>query len=422
MMDLLFCLVAALLVARTQSCPEVCRCVAKQQYGSHIADCSYKDLQAVPAGLPTNATSLSLSVNRITSLREGSFKAVANLQALWLSHNNISSIAKDTFASLVQLKGLDLSHNQLTDFPWQDLHNLTALQLLKLSNNFLANVPREAFYPLKDLQSLWLNGNRLTVLSEGTFDFMPLSSQLQINSNPFHCACPIWWLQGWLESTSVSIPEKDSITCATPENLRGLILGKTLKLDCMLPSVQLTYRSNLDNTVLLDGLTLLLHCTAVGKPQPEVRWKIQTPHRNTVINGANVDEENNVVADATTKQSKGQLLVFKNGSMAISKFSKADEGTYSCLATNEVGSREVSVNVALHSSEDMVDDLLQNTIQASKPRTKTCDKEDLPKSEDKVVFIYLNPVKPVSSSNGMTLWVPWLRPGWFGAFLLVLHS
>ncbi|XP_061451527.1 immunoglobulin superfamily containing leucine-rich repeat protein-like isoform X2 [Rhineura floridana] len=417
-----FCLLAALLFMGTQSCPEVCNCVAKKKYGRHIADCSYRELQAVPLGLPSNATTLTLSVNHITSLQADSFVDLTDLQALWLSYNEIGAIADGTFAFLVQLRAIDVSYNQIVDFPWGDLSNLTTLQLLKLSSNRLEKVPPEAFRTLKDLRSLWLSGNKLAVLSEGTFDSMLLLSQLQINHNPFNCSCKAWWLKRWLEDTSVSVPEKESITCAAPDKLKGLILGRSLKLDCMIPSVQLAYHSSLGNSVLHDRLILRLHCSAVGKPPPEIRWKIQTSTQNVVINGPNVGEGGNWLSEGNSEQSKGRFLVFKNGSMAISEFSKEDEGIYTCQALNDVGSREASVNVALAGSENPAEGFLQNNIQASKPRTKACDKEELLKPDEKVVLIYLTPIAPKASSNGGTLWESWAWARLFLVLLLALYS
>ncbi|XP_062819060.1 immunoglobulin superfamily containing leucine-rich repeat protein isoform X2 [Anolis carolinensis] len=408
-MDPLFCFFATLLFVGIQGCPEVCRCKALKKYGRHIADCSYKDLEAVPLGLPSNATTLTLSVNRIPSLGEDAFADVPNLQALWLSYNEIAVISRGTFAFLIHLRAIDLRHNQIVDFPWGDLSNLTALQQLKLSSNRLEKVPWNAFQNLKDLRSLWLDNNHLVVLFEGTFDSMPWLSQLQIHHNPLNCSCKSWWLKKWLENTSVSISEKESITCGTPEHLKGFILGRSLKLDCMMPSVQLIYHSSLGNSVLHDGLTLFLHCSAVGKPPPEIRWTIQTSSQTLAINGPNVE------ADGRGVKKSGRFLVFKNGSMVIANFNKADEGLYTCQALNDVGSREVSVNVALASSESP-DDRLQNDIQASKPKANSCDKEH-PRPEGKVVFIYLNPRAPKASSNRGTLWDPWL---WVSSFLVSL--
>ncbi|XP_077174297.1 immunoglobulin superfamily containing leucine-rich repeat protein-like [Paroedura picta] len=419
-MDLLLFFGAVFLASGVQACPKVCICVARRNYSRHIADCSYKDLHTVPVGLPSNATTLTLSVNRIASLQEDSFVDLGSLQGLWLSYNEISTIGKDTFGSLAQLRNLDLSHNQITDFPWQDLRNLTALELLKFSSNHLEKVPAEAFSTLKELRSLWLDNNRLALLSEGTFDSTPLLSLLQINNNPFHCSCKLWWLKQWLKGTSVSTPEKESITCETPKDLRGHVLGRTLALDCTLPSVQLTYHSILDNSVLPDGLSLLLDCGAVGNPLPEIGWRIQTSGQTVAINGPNAEEGDSLAA-ARTEEAPGRFRVFKNGSMAILKFSKADEGVYTCRAVNDVGSREVSVEVALSSSENAADDLLRNDIQASRPRSQPCDKDELSQPEEKLVVIYLTPMGSKAATNGGMLWGPWQWGRWIVLFSVALY-
>ncbi|KFQ42766.1 Immunoglobulin superfamily containing leucine-rich repeat protein 2, partial [Nestor notabilis] len=137
-------------------------------------------------------------------------------------HNEIRSIELGTFAILVQLKNLDISHNQIVDFPWQDLYNLSALQLLKMNNNHMALVPQGAFHTLKDLRSLRINNNKFTTLAEGIFDSLSSLSHLQIYNNPFECSCKLQWLKKWMDSTLISIPEKDSITCALPDQLRGV--------------------------------------------------------------------------------------------------------------------------------------------------------------------------------------------------------
>ncbi|XP_063170014.1 immunoglobulin superfamily containing leucine-rich repeat protein-like [Candoia aspera] len=401
-MDPFTCLLTALLFVGIQSCPEVCRCVTKKKYERHVADCSYQDLQVVPQGLSSNTTTLTLSVNHIASLWEDSFANTAKLQGLWLSYNEIGTIAEGTFVFLVHLRALDLSHNQIMNFPWGDLSNLTSLQQLKLSNNRLEKVPPGAFHSLKDLRSLWLSDNKLVTLSEGTFSSMSQLAQLQINNNPFHCTCKIWWLDGWLQSTRISVPEKTLITCAAPEKLKGLVLGRSLKLDCALPLVQLIYHSNLGDNGLKDGLTLQLHCNAVGKPPPEIKWKIQTADQNVAISGPNVEREEDLLADPVgSSQSRGRFLVFKNGSMAVTKFRKADEGTYTCQALNDVGSREASVHVALASSEKPTT-FLKNHLQASKNPNKTCDIEVVLKSDEKLVFVYLTPEVPKTVCSGGT--------------------
>uniref|UniRef100_A0A8C3UK12 Immunoglobulin superfamily containing leucine rich repeat 2 n=1 Tax=Catharus ustulatus TaxID=91951 RepID=A0A8C3UK12_CATUS len=158
----LLALLLAALLGSGRACPEPCACVDK--YAHQFADCAYKELQAVPAGLPSNVTTLSLSANKISSLPRGAFAEVTQVSSLWLAHNEIATIEPGALAVLVQLKNLDISHNQIVEFPWQDLRNLSALQLLKMNNNRMAAVPLGAFRTLKDLRSLRINNNRFTTL------------------------------------------------------------------------------------------------------------------------------------------------------------------------------------------------------------------------------------------------------------------
>ncbi|XP_006020351.1 immunoglobulin superfamily containing leucine-rich repeat protein [Alligator sinensis] len=401
-MGLLLCLCIAAFFRMSISCPEICTCIEKKN-GRQLAECAYRDLQDVPLGLPRSVIILTLSANRITSLRKSSFMEVTEVQSLWLGYNHISTIEQGTFAMLADLKNMDLGHNQIVDFPWEDLRNISALQILKMNNNHMATLPSEAFQALKDLRSLWINDNQFTTIAEGTFDAMTSLSQLQLHNNPLNCSCKVFWLRNWTENTSISLPERDSISCAAPNNLRGIPLRKIPDLQCAPPSVQLTYQSNLDNTVLYDGLTLTLHCSVTGSPQPEISWKIQTSNQQTEKNRPNMERDGNDLPSGHSKQSQEHFLTFKNGTLTIPKFSKQDEGTYTCLATNDAGTREVSVDMALASSENPAEDLLRNHPQASQHRCKSCyqeDPTDFSKSGEKLVIIYHTPAESRSNNSG----------------------
>ncbi|NXM84716.1 ISLR2 protein, partial [Oenanthe oenanthe] len=324
-------LLLAALLGSGRACPEPCACVDK--YAHQFADCAYKELRAVPAGLPSNVTTLSLSANKISSLPRGAFAEVTQVSSLWLAHNEIAAIEPGALAVLVQLKNLDISHNRIAEFPWQDLRNLSALQLLKMNNNRMAAVPPGAFRTLKDLRSLRINNNRFATLAEGIFDSLGSLSHLQIYNNPFECSCALQWLKRWMESTHVSIPEQDSIACALPERLRGVPLARLPDLRCAAPAVRLTYSpAGLDAAELPDGLSLSLHCA--------VRWKIRTAGQSLELPGGSGAKEE-------PPPQPERFAVLKNGTLLIPRLSKREEGTYTCVATNEVGTNQSSVNVAV---------------------------------------------------------------------------
>ncbi|XP_006866632.1 PREDICTED: immunoglobulin superfamily containing leucine-rich repeat protein [Chrysochloris asiatica] len=382
----------AVLLGLGHACPEPCDC--GQKYSFQIADCAYRDLEAVPPGFPANVTTLSLSANRLPALPGGAFDEVPLLQSLWLAHNEIRTVAAGALAPLGNLKSLDLSHNVISDFAWSDLHNLSALQLLKMDSNELTFIPRDAFRSLRALRSLQINHNRLHSLAEGTFTPLTALSHLQINDNPFDCTCGIVWLKTWALATAVSIPEQENIACSSPHVLKGTPLSRLPPLPCSAPSVQLTYQPNQDGAELRPGFVLALHCDVDGQPAPQLHWHIQTPGGTVEITSPNVGVDGHVPPGAPAASGKPRFQAFANGSLLIPDFGKMEEGTYSCLATNELGSAESSVNVALATPGDGGEDALGHRFRGKTADGKGCytvDNEVQPSGpEDNVVIIYLS--------------------------------
>ncbi|XP_072348909.1 immunoglobulin superfamily containing leucine-rich repeat protein 2 isoform X2 [Scyliorhinus torazame] len=355
-MRLLFlsaCCLAALGVAH--ACPEPCVC--QDKYSHQFADCAYKNFAAVPEGLPHNVTTLSLSANKIQALLRDSFADLGQVSSLWLAHNQIARIEEGTLAPLLQLKNLDLSHNQIVEFPWEDLYNLSALQLLKMNNNLMATLPRNAFTNLKDLRSLRINSNMFQTLHQGTFDSLSSLSHLQIYSNPFSCDCHLEWLRGWVLKALISIPEKQDVQCSEPEDLRGTPVVEMPQLHCIAPGVSLSSQPSNPKAEFSEGSSLALHCNASGNPPPHIQWKIRTVSKEIELNEANGQEEgeeeeegeDEEVRDGLlslkSKQSGGRFVLLKNGTLIIPHLSQSEEGRYTCLASNPMGSNQSTLNV-----------------------------------------------------------------------------
>ncbi|XP_069758660.1 immunoglobulin superfamily containing leucine-rich repeat protein 2 [Narcine bancroftii] len=324
-----------------RACPELCVC--QDKYSHQFADCAYKNFASVPDGLPLNVTTLSLSANKIESLLSNSFLRVPQVTSLWLAHNLISSVEVGTLASLSQLKNLDISHNQMVRFPWQDLHNLTALQLLKMNNNLLVGLPRDAFSTLRDLRSLRINSNGFRTFAEGTFDSLVSLSHLQIYNNPFSCRCQLEWLRDWISQALISIPERQDIQCSEPAELRGTAVGDFPPLNCTAPLVSLSFQGGHDKAGFFEGHSLTLHCSSTGNPLPQIKWKVQKA--NSQVNEAKATEGGRVLAAG--KEDQERLAVLKNGTLLIPRLTQSDEGIYTCLATNPMGSNESSLEVVL---------------------------------------------------------------------------
>ncbi|XP_021092775.1 immunoglobulin superfamily containing leucine-rich repeat protein 2 isoform X2 [Heterocephalus glaber] len=363
---------ALALLGVVRACPEPCACVDK--YAHQFADCAYKELREVPEGLPANVTTLSLSANKITVLRRGAFTNVTQVTSLWLAHSEVRTVEPGALAVLSQLKNLDLSHNLISNFPWSDLRNLSALQLLKMNHNRLGSLPRDALGALPDLRSLRINNNRLRTLEPGTFDTLSALSHLQLYHNPFHCGCGLVWLQAWAASTRVSLPEPDSIACASPPALKGVPVHRLPALPCAPPSVRLSAEPPLEEpgTPLRAGLAFTLHCVAEGYPTPRLQWQLHIPG-GTVVLEAPVQSNEDDVEGAEDGEEEGdgeaptqteaptptpapvwpappatpRFLALANGSLLVPVLSAKEAGFYTCRAHNELGANSTSVRVAV---------------------------------------------------------------------------
>ncbi|NXQ28548.1 ISLR protein, partial [Alaudala cheleensis] len=374
------------LLSPALACPSPCSCSPKKN-GRLLAECAYRELRAVPRGLSPNVTILTLSANRLGRLGRAALAEVPELQSLWLGYNHIAAVEPGAFSHLQHLKNLDLSHNRLADFPWRDLAGLGGLQILKLSNNRLSALPRDAFEGLRELRSLWLNDNQLTALARGTFEPLPALAQLQLFRNPFNCSCKLFWLKEWAESTSAVLSGAGSTLCAAPARLRGRAVTDIPRALCVAPSAQLTYLSGPGKGGPGQGLTLSLHCSVAGSPAPEIRWRIRTARRRLELAGPTV------ARDGGAKAGTQRFRAFKNGTVAVADFGKEDEGTYTCLAVNEVGTREVSVNVALAGSGNPAEELARDDPQPGQGCAKGGGMDPAAMGE-KLLIVYHRPAEP----------------------------
>lgn len=328
-------------------CPEFCSC--QDKFTHQFADCTYKDLLAVPVGLPSNVTAVSLSANKIKSLKRSDFVNITQVSSLWLAHNEVVTIERNTFAPLIQLRNLDVSSNNIVFFPWEDLRNLTALQLLKMNNNEMVNLPKDAFSTLVELRSLRINNNKFTTIVQGTFSALTSMSHLQIYNNPFECSCNLEWLRDWITTTKISVPEKNSIACNGPVHLNGTLVTKLPKLSCKVPTVTITYQPNIENTELYEGSMVILSCETTGSPKPQVSWEVNAGNQNHLFPLPSVGEIND--APINDKTTNDRYLVFRNGTLVVPRMSKREDGNYTCSAVNELGRVDSSVRLALTGSQ-----------------------------------------------------------------------
>lgn len=100
-----------------------------------LLDCSNKDLNNLPADLPSDIVKMDLSGNSIKHLRPKHFLLSKDLKLLNLSSNNLQRLDTAAFAGLLYLRELDLSNNSLHYFQYGILEDLYFLRKLSLDNN-----------------------------------------------------------------------------------------------------------------------------------------------------------------------------------------------------------------------------------------------------------------------------------------------
>lgn len=382
-------------------CPELCTCSDKQ--GRYVAECTFKGFSEVPGVFPPTVSTISLSANKISSIRLGDFDSVEQLMSLWLANNQISAVEEGSFATLVHLRNFDVSHNNIVNFPWGDLQNLTNLHLLKMNHNEMVYLPKGAFSTLKDLRSLRLNNNKFVTIVKGTFQGLLSMSHLQIHENPFACTCSLDWLRVWISTTTVSITDQELIVCESPENLKGRVIGRLSETNCNVPNTSIRIEPNAPNATFYGGSTLILTCQFAGNPKPLVMWSIHSRgHKQQVP--LSFSEDNSSEASSLHE---GHVRIFNNGTLIVSSIRAEDSGNYSCSATNKFGRAEDAVSVTVVASANPTKESPKTTTAPPTTVQQSVSKDtgnnqdsvsatDIPTSEDAAQY------PPHGSKCGLT--------------------
>ncbi|KAF7659248.1 hypothetical protein LDENG_00000720 [Lucifuga dentata] len=143
-------------------------CIEEPRSNHQKFNCIHRheaEVSAIVGDLPPSAINISILMNPVTTIPNGSFVHLPNLQFLRMDHNILTTIDVLAFQNLSQLKSLNLSFNnisKLSPFLFQDLHNLT---FLSLTYNKLKQLPASIFSTVCKLDSLIIRQNFLTNFS-----------------------------------------------------------------------------------------------------------------------------------------------------------------------------------------------------------------------------------------------------------------
>ncbi|XP_056005694.1 slit homolog 2 protein-like isoform X3 [Ostrea edulis] len=209
----------------TGACPDKCSCETASSCDGTYVDCIAKGLTTVPTNIPKDTCALHLYNNQLTTIGNGAFEGLSNLQTLYLFSNQLTTIGNGAFEGLSNLQTLILGYNQLT------------------------TIENGAFEGLSNLQELFLDNNQLTTIENGAFEGLSNLQTLPIDRNPLHCDCQLVPFLSFAKSRSLELGLVGEPTCHTPANLRGTQI-KNLRLpqmsrNCSLDSTTITGTTHL---------------------------------------------------------------------------------------------------------------------------------------------------------------------------------
>ncbi|XP_071983447.1 leucine-rich repeat-containing protein 52 [Engystomops pustulosus] len=219
----LFFITMVALLECCQCCPKECNC-------EHLlVNCTDRQLEEFPTGIPMDTRQLILTHNNLTYLPSMDLNLLIDLVYLDCSHNILGDSLEATFIA-VPLVYLDLSHNNISKITTGTFYLLTSLVVLKLSDNpNLEEIEKDAFANNTGLRQLDLSRTALTYLDVTTVSELPSLRTLGLSSNPWDCYCPMKDFLKWVTESDIYFTDEENMTCTTPLQIHGEPLKETEK-------------------------------------------------------------------------------------------------------------------------------------------------------------------------------------------------
>jgi len=261
-----------------------------------------------------------------------------------LSDNRLTSLNDGTFAGL-HLHQLFLNGNKrLVLNSGHPFANLTVFGLY-LHDCRLTRVDLDILAPLDgSLRVLWLSENRLHRLDPALSRLFASLNHFRVADNRLHCNCELFWLWRLYDEqrrrTNINLMLEESPECSSPAWLRGRHFDEVSEADlrCRAPTladVEVTLTDGDDDDVSQSSAhrRLVLRCTAIGDPTPNVHWIRAPPTTDELLLPTSMTQ------DAVDDMAEALLVLNGDDVQSASPDSRA----FTCVANNIVGNVTVTV-------------------------------------------------------------------------------
>ncbi|XP_042290742.1 toll-like receptor 13 [Thunnus maccoyii] len=152
-----------------------------------VLDCSNGELVVIPDDIPGDVSSVNLRNNTIGRINREDFGFLSKLRLLSLDLNEIADIDDGSFIGLVALTKLRMRFNNLTNLTSNLFQGLSNLTTLDVGNNNIQFIDTSAFQFLTSLQTVKLDSNQLRQVSDiQPILQLPHLRELIIGDNQFH--------------------------------------------------------------------------------------------------------------------------------------------------------------------------------------------------------------------------------------------
>ncbi|KAL4617994.1 leucine-rich repeats and immunoglobulin-like domains protein 1-like [Arapaima gigas] len=197
---------------------------------------------------------LLLGENKLIVLESRSFRYLENLRRVDLSANNIRSINVFAFGGLTALRRLHLQGNQLESLGSGVFSTLRSLEVLDLQGNLINTTDGGVFTPLTSLAMLNLAHNRLSSIRFKTLLSIPsYSTHILLEGNRWQCDCDLQRVFRKLRSVHrLFLDDYDTLNCAEPSELYGSRLEEVEAQLCVAETI----------TVLIITVTVVITVVA----------------------------------------------------------------------------------------------------------------------------------------------------------------